>query len=98
MSKLETTPRINTKDEPLLRILRDTALTVNAIAEGRQGASYNALPAAPAVTGYAQGDFVRNSAPAEAGTAGSKYVVYGWQLVSQGGSLVFVPVRYLTGN
>jgi hypothetical protein len=69
---------------------------VNMIAEGRLSGSVNAAASAPATGVYAVGDFVRNAAPTELGTAGSKFVVMGWLCVTA--PLTFVPTRSLTGN
>lgn len=60
---------------------------------------YNIPAAAAPTTGeWAQGDFVRNEAPAEAGSPGSKYVVHGWQCVVAGSPGTWVECRFLTGN
>ena len=48
---------------------------VNDLAEGRITATHNAYTAAPTTGTYAQGDYIRNSAPAVAGSASSKYVI-----------------------
>lgn len=80
----------------LYELHRDVATQLNAISEGSlQGAS-NAATAAPTSGAYAVGDFVRNSAPAELGTAGAKYLVLGWMCVTA--PLAFLPMRFLTGN
>lgn len=44
------------------------------------------------------GDEVRNTAPAEEGTAGSKYVTRGWLCVTTGSPGTWVPMRTPTGN
>ena len=44
------------------------------------------------------GDEIRNSAPAELGTAGSKYVIRGWICVTAGTPGTWLPMRLLTGN
>lgn len=75
---------------------RDTAILVNALAAGRIAASVNAATAAPSTGSFAPGDFVRNSAPAELGAAGSKYVIEGWLCVAA--PATFVQKRFLTGN
>ena len=49
-------------------------------------------------TFYYVGDEVRNSVPAEAGTAAAKYVTYGWICTVEGRPGTWVPLRYLTGN
>lgn len=94
--RLNTTPRI-TADPNLVRELREHAKQVNLMAEGRISAAYNAQPAVPTVGEYAVGDFVRNSAPAELGSPGSKYVVFGWMCIDDS-PLTFVQCRFLTGG
>lgn len=93
---LNTTPRI-AADPMLARELREHARQVNLLSEGRLSAVNNAQPAAPTAGEYAVGDFVRNSAPAELGSPGSKYVVEGWMCVDDS-PLTFVEKRFLTGN
>jgi hypothetical protein len=95
--KLNTTPRIQA-DPVLQRELREYALQVNALSEGRLVASYNALPSVPTAGTYARGDFVRNSEPSELGSPGSRYVIFGWICTVSGTPGTFVQMRYLTGN
>lgn len=64
--KLNTTPRVNV-DAETARWYREIAQQVNAISEGKLGGFYTAATAAPTTGTWAQGDFVLNSAPAEAG-------------------------------
>jgi hypothetical protein len=98
-------------DEPYLRadalpdlvrqldtLYRKTAQQVNQLSEGLMVASYNAGMAAPTTGTWAVGDFVKNSAPAEAGVAGSKYIVAGWTCLVAGTPGTWVQSRYLTGN
>lgn len=80
----------------LFELHRDTATQVNAVAEGRMASATNAATAAPTSGVYAVGDFVRNAAPIELGTAGAKYVVDGFVCVAA--PLTFVQKRFLTGN
>lgn len=94
--KLNTTPRIQA-DAILQRELREHALQVNLMAEGRLAAAYNAVSTVPTAGEFAVGDFVRNSAPSELGTAGSKFVIEGWMCVDDD-PLTFVQKRFLTGN
>lgn len=94
--KLNTTPRV-AADQSLVRELREHAKQVNLMAEGRLSASYNAQSSAPTAGDYTVGDFVRNSAPAELGSPGSKYVVDGWTCLNDS-PLTFVEKRYPTGN
>lgn len=82
----------------LQQLFRQTNQQVNLISEGRLGGVTNAMTAAPTTGTWALGDFVRNSAPAEAGTAGSKYVVFGWIAVAAGTPGTWVQCRFLTGN
>ena len=96
--KLNTQPRVGIKDPDLQRELREHAQQVNALSEGRLAGTYNAAPAAPTAGQFAQGDFVRNSAPVELGAVSSKYVVFGWLNVAGGTPGTFVQVRALTGN
>lgn len=91
--KLNNPPRLKA-DQDVTREIREHATQVNALSEGRISAHYTAQTATPTSGDYVQGDFVRNSAPTELGTAGSKYVVLGWVMTNAG----FLPCRVLTGN
>lgn len=94
--KLNNTPRI-ASDPLMVRELREHAKQVNMLAEGRIGAVINAQTAAPTTGQYAVGDIVRNSAPAELGSPGSRYVIEGWKCLNDS-PLTFVQMRFLTGN
>ncbi len=100
MSKLSEDARLPQSDDVralkqrLHQLQRETAIQVNALAEGAIRGCANAVPAPPATGSYTPGDFVRNSTPAELGAAGSRYVVEGWLYLSTG----FVQKRFLTGN
>lgn len=52
----------------------------------------------PTTGTWAQGDRYRNTAPVEAGTASSKYVVIGYICVASGTPGTWVELRCLTGN
>lgn len=95
--KLNTTPRI-AADPVMARELREHAIQVNAMAEGRLVGTYNAQTAAPTTGTHAAGDQVRNSAPVEAGIALSKYVVTGWICTVGGTPGTWLEMRTLTGN
>lgn len=95
--KLTTSPNVH-DDFALGRAMRDAAIQVNLMSEGRIAGAYNALPAPPTAGEYQVGDFVRNSAPVELGAPGSKYVIFGWQNVAAGNPGTFVEMRFLTGN
>jgi hypothetical protein len=100
MNRLNTDARLpqNGDTASLLRRLaelqRENAALVNALAEGRLAGSVNAAPNVPTTGSYAVGDFVKNSAPTEQGSAGSKWILLGWTYLPSG----FVPCRVLTGN
>jgi hypothetical protein len=82
----------------LTRVLTDIATQLNNLAEGRIAAATNADTAAPTTGEHQRGDYVRNSAPAELGTAGAKYVIEGWICVAAGTPGTWVAKRCLTGN
>lgn len=71
-------------------------MAINAIAEGRMNAAYNALTAAPTAGTYALGDIVRNSNPSETGSPA--YVVLGWICLAGGTPGTWVPLQIPTGN
>ncbi len=82
----------------LKELFRSIARQVNAVSGGRISGTDNASTAAPTTGMYAVGDFVKNSAPAELGSAASKYVIFGWVCVTAGEPGTFVQCRFLTGN
>jgi len=96
--KLNIQPRVALQDVAMQRELREHALQVNMLSEGRISAANNASTAAPTTGAYARGDFVRNSAPSELGSASSKYVIYGWVCVASGTPGTWRQCRFLTGN
>jgi len=100
--KLITDPRLPTETQQLVlkltNILRDVTNQLNNLTEGRISAVYNAQPAPPASGQNYAGDFVRNSAPSELGTAGSRFIVFGWMCVASGTPGTWSPLRTLTGN
>lgn len=77
---------------------RQLAQQVNQLSEGQVVAAYNAATAAPTTGTYARGDFIRNSEPAELGTAGSRYVITGWVCTVSGTPGTWVQARALTGS
>lgn len=82
----------------LLDLLRSSNQKVNGLADGRFSARDRVAVSVPTAGSFATGDFVANSAPAELGTAGSKYVLNGWLNVAGGSPGTFVQQRSLTGN
>lgn len=95
--KLNVQPR-TAVDAETTRWYKDIAQQVNAISEGRQAGFYTAATSVPTTGTWAVGDFVLNSAPAEVGTAGSKYLVHGWRCVTAGTPGTWLQCRFLTGN
>lgn len=96
--KLNTQPRIQTNDPRLYELLRDISVQVNGLSEGRVTATYNAYTAAPTTGVWAQGDFLKNSAPSELGSSSSKYVILGWICTVSGEPGTWLQCRVLTGN
>lgn len=99
--RLEENPQLPLGEEwryTLQRYLRAVSQKVNQMADGKTSAIDNAVPAVPTTGQFAQGDFVRNSAPTELGVATSKYVITGWLCTVGGSPGTFVQCRSLTGN
>lgn len=92
------TPYAASLNYRLKDLMRTVCTRLNALADGKLSAIDNAATSIPTVGTYAVGDFVRNSAPAELGGAGSKYCIFGWICVTAGTPGTFVQVRTLTGN
>ena len=74
--------------------LRRVSNQLNNLADGYVSAASSADNAAPTGGTWSAGDFVRNTAPAEAGSAGSMYVITGW--IYDGSA--WLECRALTGN
>jgi hypothetical protein len=101
MAKLAITMRLPIADRAQWHpVIAEIERQVNALSEGRVHAHYNAGTSAPSgpSTAYSLGDFARNSAPSELGSAGSKYVVMGWICVVAGTPGTWLECRALTGN
>jgi hypothetical protein len=88
-------PRLLTELESVLQAITDQ---LNGVTEGRHGVFHGASTAAPTTGTWAVGDFVRNVAPAEAGSASSKYVITGWVCTVAGTPGTWLESRVLTGN
>lgn len=82
----------------LQTLLRDAGAKVNALSEGRISGRDGTFTAAPTGGEWAQGDLIPNSAPAELGSAGSKYVILGWVCVASGSPGTWKECRVLTGG
>lgn len=99
--KLDENPRIPANPVDMARVLqfllRQMASQVNGLSTGKVQAITNAYTAAPTAGEFVVGDFVRNSAPVEAGAAASKYVITGW-VCTDDSPLTFLECRSLTGD
>lgn len=100
--RLDPRPTIPESPQSMVRRLVELFVRVNGqvnnLTEGRISADHSATTAAPTTGTWIQGDEVRNSAPTEAGTASSKYVIVGWKCVASGTPGTWVEMRCLTGN
>ena len=74
----------------LFELFREHAQAINSLR--------NEGTAAPTTGTWKQGDFMWNTAPAEAGSASSKYVVIGWVCTVSGTPGTWLASRTLTGN
>lgn len=95
--KLPANPALPNESPDLMRLIGKINQQVNAITEGNASAFHTAVTAAPTTGTWAQGDVVKNSAPVEAGTAGSKYVITGYICVTGGTPGTWKEMRVLTG-
>jgi hypothetical protein len=82
----------------LYRTIREIQTQLNALSEDKAIAHYGAMTSVPTTGTWSIGDEVKNSAPAEAGTAGSKYVITGWICTVSGTPGTWLQQRTLTGN
>ena len=71
---------------------------VNLLAEGRMHGRHFTSTAIPTTGNFAVGDIVWDSAPAEAGSASSKYIRLGWICTVAGSPGTLLEMRVLTGN
>lgn len=95
-ARLPQSDDVSALKQRLYDLHREVSAQLNALSEGQLRGASNAATSAPVSGVYAVGDMVRNAAPAEFGSAGSKYVVTGWLCTAA--PLTFVPMRSLTGN
>jgi hypothetical protein len=93
-------PQVNTPNflTQLTNLYRDTAKQLNLLTEGKIVAVTNAGTAAPTAGTYQQGDKVWHSAPVEAGSASSKYIIIGYICIAAGTPGTWREMRVLTGN
>lgn len=82
----------------LLSVLRDIGTRLDLLSQGHLAGVRGKATAAPTTGTWAVGDVIRNSAPAEAGSASSKYVIYGWICTVAGTPGTWLELRTLTGN
>lgn len=78
--------------------IRNAGGKLNDLAAGRISAKEGVGTAAPTGGEYMRGDFITNSAPAELGSVGSKYVILGWCCTASGNPGTWVECRALTGG
>ncbi|MEK8025010.1 hypothetical protein [Pseudaquabacterium rugosum] len=78
--------------------MRASARKLNALARGSATARDGLAASAPTAGAWARGDVVTNSAPAELGSTGAKYVIQGWICTASGTPGTWVQQRTLTGN
>lgn len=94
-------PSLPTTQDRLIPALYDNFRRIAAhlagLSKGWTG-YHDAYTAAPTAGDWQQGDFVRNSAPVEAGSASSKYVITGWICTASGTPGTWLECRTLTGN
>lgn len=95
---IDSTSYTQTLNFRLTQLFRSIAQQLNGLTEGSLSAVTNASTAAPTTGTWYVGDQVRNSAPAELGTASSKYVIVGWICTVSGTPGTWVQMRCLTGN
>lgn len=79
-------------------VLRDLGNRLELLSGGYLSGARNTATSVPTTGTYAVGDFVRKSTPTEAGSAGSKYVIFGWVCVTAGTPGTWKECRFLTGN
>lgn len=84
--------------QALMPLLRNAAIKVNQIGDGRIAGFDEVRVAAPTSGAWQQGDQVKNVAPAELGSPGSRYVLLGWVCVVSGTPGTWQQMRVLTGN
>ena len=96
--RLTANPTLSGESPDLMRLIGRTNQQVNGLSEGQQSAYHSAATAAPTTGTWAIGDFVLNSAPAEAGAASSKYIIHGWRCTASGTPGTWLECRFLTGN
>ena len=82
----------------LTELLRSITKKLNALSSGSFAALDNTGTAAPTTGTWAKGDFIANSAIAEAGVIGTKYVIEGWVCSVSGTPGTWLQKRFLTGN
>lgn len=85
-------------ERSLLLYLRDMALQINGLSEGRGFNRYQAQDTIPTTGSYAQDDIIWKKDAVEAGAPGSKYIIIGWICTVSGTPGTLLEMRVLTGN
>lgn len=82
----------------LVTLIRDVNNQVNGVTDGSIFSHHGAMTSAPTTGSWNQGDSVKNSAPAELGGGGNKYVITQFICVVAGTPGTWLQARSLTGN
>lgn len=98
MRRISSDPRLPSNMDSMLRarlyeLWRELSLVVNmGLMWSTEGTT------APTNGAWAVGDTCKNTSPSEDGTAGAKYVVFGWICTASGTPGTWLSMRALTGN
>lgn len=84
--------------EAIESLFKSIADQLALVSECRQASYYQSRTSAPTTGTYQKGDWVKNSAPAELGSGGSMYIIFGWVNVASGEPGTWRELRVLTGN
>lgn len=84
----------------LTELFIEISSQVNAMSEERMESRLLARSASPTGIVLQVGDIIHNKVPTETGSAGSRYVIVGWQAITDGTASAssVVELRSLTGN
>jgi hypothetical protein len=84
----------------MTEMVRQIEDAINRLSSGAIYQNYNATTSAPSgpTVSHSVGDFVKNAVPTELGTAGSMYIILGWECIASGTPGTFREARVLTGN
>lgn len=97
MNKLPYDSRLPNDSNPLTRRLYEIFRNIASAHNNSYYWETNGT-AAPTAGTWAVGDKCRNDSPSELGTAGSKYIITGWVVVTSGTPGTWKEMRVLTGS